>query len=389
MTRKVTLLDGGKAPAGADPTTALVQSGDLVNSTGILGIDPKTGALGGTPEEQFHLAFQNLATLMEKAGLHTDNVGLVSVFIPGPDYRNFINPGWLEVFPDENNRPARKTNHVKLPEGVFVQLQVAGVAGGKRQRLEVQGLAHRDPLPNGVKIGNMVYSSVIVPQDLTTSRNVEGEIPQIEQAFSNTKTFMDLAGASLDNVVHMWVFLSNFDFQKAMVDVWVKTWPRDGDRPARKTLRYPMGGLIQVQATGVVGGKRTNYEIPGVGHADPIPMGAKIGNVFYSSGISGTLPDPGGQPVRGSVEGLEPQIKQAEANVRTLLEQAGGGLDNLALLTVLISDAATIPAVQRSFEQLFPDPTNRPGLKFIDWNIPTSNGGGSASHVQYHVTAVI
>jgi 2-iminobutanoate/2-iminopropanoate deaminase len=357
MTRKVTLLDGGKAPAGADPTTALVQMGDLVNSTGILGIDPKTGALGGTPEEQFHLAFQNLATLMDKAGLHTDNVGLVSVFIPGPDYRNFINPGWLEVFPDENNRPARKTNHVKLPEGVFVQLQIAGVAGGKRQRLEVQGLAHRDPLPNGVKIG--------------------------------TRTFMELAGASMDNVVHMWVFLSNFDFQKAMVDVWVKTWPKDGDRPARKTLRYPMGGLIQLQATGVVGGKRENFEIPGVGHADPIPMGARIGNVFYSSGISGTLPDPSGQPVRGSVEGLEPQIKQAEANVKTLLEQAGGGLDNLALLTVLISDAATIPAVQRSFEQLFPDPTNRPGLKFIDWNIPTSNGGGSASHVQYHVTAVI
>jgi enamine deaminase RidA (YjgF/YER057c/UK114 family) len=169
-----------------------------------------------------------------------------------------------------------------------------------------------------------------------------------------------------------------------MVDTWVKTWPVDGDRPARKTLRYALGGdtLIQVQVTGVIGGKRTNYEIPGVGHHDPIPMGAKIGNIFYSSGIAGVEPEAGGHRIE-AVEDLEGQIAYCQSGFQSLIEQAGGTLDDIVLVTVLIQDFAIIPAVQRHWDVLYPDKTNRPALKFIDYRMPTRN------HVQHHVTAVI
>lgn len=384
--RTVTTLAEYPKILGSDPAVSAVRMGDLVNTNGILGVDPRTGNLGNGPEEQFDLAYQNMTALLQKAGLSLDEVGLVTVFIPGADYRGYINKGFTATFPDENNRPARKTNHVNLPEGCFVQLQVAAVAGGRRERLEVQGLAHRDPIPNGVKIGNMVYSSVIVPQDLATAETVKGEIPQIQQCFDNTRVFMGKAGASLDDVVHMWVFMSDFKYQPDMVDIWVKTWPRDGDRPARKTLRYPMGGLIQVQVTGVCGAGaspagRSNYEIPGVGHHDPIPMGSKVGNIFMSSGISGVEPDlPNGRRIE-AVEGLEPQIKWCQYGVESLLKQAGGGLDDVALLTVLIQDFSVIPVVDRYWKDLYGGDPDRPLLKFIDWRIP------GTSHVQYHVTA--
>lgn len=374
---------GGKLPPGFDPDTMAVQMGNNVYTTGIYPVDSRTGAIPEGPEAQFDLAYDNMVDLLAKAGLTTDEIGLVTVFIPGPDYRNYINKGWLRVFPDEHNRPARKTNHVNLPEGVFIQLQVSAVAGGRRQRIEVEGLAHRDPLPNGVKIGDMVFSSVIVPQDLATAKSVEGPLEQIHKCFDNTKVFMEKAGSSLDDVLHLWTFMSDFKYQPDMVDIWVETWPADGDRPTRKTLRYPMGGLIQVQATGVVGGKRSNYEIPGVGHHDPIPMGAKVGNVFQSSGISGVEPDlPNGRRIE-SVQGLEPQIRWCEHGARSLLEQAGASLDDLAIMQILISDWAVIPVVKASWDKLFPDRSNRPALKFIDWRIP------SGSHVQYHVTAVV
>lgn len=387
QTRKVTYAaeypPGGKLPPGFDPDTMAVQMGSNVFTTGIYGVDPRTGDLAGSPEAQFEVAYDNMVDLLAKAGLTAAEIGLVTVFIPGPDYRQYINKGFTRVFPDESNRPARKTNHVNLPEGCFVELQVAAVAGGRRQRLEVEGLAHRDPIPNGVKIGNMIFSSVIVPQDLATAKNVEGPIEQIQQCFDNTKVFMDKAGASMNEVLHVWTFMSDFKYQPDMVDLWVKAWPVEGDRPSRKTLRYPMGGLIQVQATGVAGGKRSNYEIPGVGHHDPIPMGSMVGNIFMSSGISGVEPDlPNGRRVE-AVQGLEPQIKWCEYGAKSLLEQAGAGLDDLAMMTILISDWGTIPVVKRSWDRLFPDKHNRPALKFIDWRIP----GGS--HVQYHVTAVL
>ena len=390
--RTVTTLAEYPKILGSDPAVSASRMGDLVNTTGILGVDPRTGQLGSGPEEQFDLAYQNMTALLQKAGLTLDEAGLVTVFIPGPDYRQYINKGWTATFPDENNRPARKTNHVNLPEGAFVQLQVAAVAGGRRERLEVQGLAHRDPIPNGVKIGNMVYSSVIVPQDLSTAETVKGEVPQIQQCYDNTKVFMGKAGATLDDVLHMWVFMSDFKYQPDMVDLWVKAWPNDGDRPSRKTLRYPMGGLIQVQATGVIrsagaspagaGAGRTNYEIPGVGHHDPIPMGAKVGNVFMSSGISGVEPDlPNGRHIE-AVKDLDGQIKWAQHGVEALLKEAGGGLDNVALLTVLIQDFNVIPVVDRAWKDLYGGDANRPPLKFIDWRIP------GTSHVQYHVTGV-
>ncbi len=386
LKRKVTVLaeyDGsGSVPLGVDPTVGAVQMGDLVYTSGIIGVDPATGALGDGPERQFDLAYQNLKALMDKAGAGADSIGLVNVFIPGSDYRQYINKGWLVLFPDENNRPARKTNHVKLPDGVFVQLQAVAVTGQKRQRVEIPGLAHRDPLPMGCRLGNMVFSSVIAPQDPADGSNVKGPIEQIQRCFDNTKIFMKQAGGSLDDVIHMWAFMSDFTYQPDMVDIWVNTWPQEGDRPARKTLRYALGGdsLIQVQVTGVIGGKRANFEIPDVGHHDPIPMSARIGNVLYSSGISGVPPFTGDTT---AVRGLAPQIAICQWGAETVIEQAGGSLDDLALLTVLISDFNSIPTVQKHFNRLFPDKTNRPVLKFIDWRMPQGH-----SHVQYHVTSV-
>ena len=60
LKRKVTVLatyDGtGKVPLGVDPTVAAVQMGDLVYTSGVIGVDPVTGDLGATPEQQFALA---------------------------------------------------------------------------------------------------------------------------------------------------------------------------------------------------------------------------------------------------------------------------------------------------------------------------------------------
>lgn len=387
LKRKVTVLatyDGtGKVPLGVDPTVGAVQMGDLVYTSGVLGVDLVTGELGATPEQQFALAYQNLGALMDKAGVGAGCIGLVNVFIPGSDYRQYINPGWLALFPDEDDRPARKTNHVRLPDGVFVQLQAVAVAGQRRQRIEIPGLAHRDPLPMGCRVGNMVFSSVISPQDPANGANVAGPVEQVQRCFDNTRIFMEQAGGSLDDVVHMWVFMSDFTYQPDMVDLWVKAWPNEGDRPARKTLRYALGGdtSCQVQVTGVLGGRpRANFEIPDVGHHDPIPMSARLGNVLYSSGISGVPPETGDTT---PVHGLAPQIAICAWGAETVIEQAGGSLDDLAMLTVLISDFNSIPTVQKHFNRLFPDPANRPVLKFIDWRMPQGH-----SHVQYHVTTV-
>src|SRR5215207_4925047 len=101
----------------------LVRVGNLFFTSGIRGVDVRTGELPEDPAEQFLNAWHNLAALVSGAGLSIDNIGLVTNFIDSQEYRPHINQGWLELFPDKRDRPARKTTSYPLPHGTGVELQ--------------------------------------------------------------------------------------------------------------------------------------------------------------------------------------------------------------------------------------------------------------------------
>jgi 2-iminobutanoate/2-iminopropanoate deaminase len=380
--RKATNLPG-LSPSGANAEGVapdLVQVGNLFFTSAIRGVDLSTGRLGETPEQQFALAWRNMRALVEHAGLSTDNIGLVTNFLDSQDYRAHINPGWLELFPDENNRPARKTTAYPLPAGEAVELQAYGVVGGRRQRLEVEGLAHRDPLPNGVRIGDYVFSSVIVPQDLATAKTVEGPEAQTDQCFDNMRVFMEKAGGGVNDVVLQWVYLSDFKYQPYMVDVYLKAWPEGSYQAARKTFRYPMNGQIQIQVIGRIGGARSNHEI-GHLHHDPIPLGARIGDLFASSGVSGI--DVNGTNALEAVEGAAAQAELGLKNVEELVKAGGGSLADIAHMTLLVQDYADMPILDEAWKRVFPDPADRPARQVMKL------GAQGRSHVQFHMLAVV
>ena len=372
-------ISGNALPLGQAPVTA-VRMGDLVLTGGVPGIDAKTGELSADPETQFAHAFENLRDLLTQAGADTDSVGLVTVFTPGREGRAFINKPWLAMFPSDAGRPARKTNHAPLPKGLAVQVSAAAVIGAKRKAIGVPGLKHKDPLPMGARLGNYVFSSVFAPEDPATGKPVSGALEQIKRAFDNAKLFMGEAGGSEDNINHFWVFMRDFKWQPAMVEEWVHRWPTFGDRPARKTLPYelPAGSEIQLQLTGYLGARRKNFEVPGVGHHDPIPMASRCGPLFQSSGIYGV--DPAGGKV---VEGLERQTDMVQLITQRLMEQAGGAADDICALTVMLQDFANVPYFLKRLRELFPDSARGPALHFVNYRMPEK------WHVQYHVTAVL
>jgi len=362
---------------GQEPVTA-TKIGNMVFTSGVPGIDLKSGRLAEGPERQFAAAFENLQTLLQAAGADADSAGLLTVWIPGRANRAYINKDWLRLYPGAN-RPARKTNQAPLPNGMEVQLMAACVLGEKRAPVEIPGLSHKDPLPMGARLGPMVFSSVIAPEDPAGGKLVEGALPQIDRAFENMKLFMKAAGGSDADINHVWVFMKDFAFQHDMVERWVKDYPDFGDRPARKTLPYDLAGdsQIQVQLTGRLGGKRRNFEVPGVGHDDPIPMGSSIGPLLQSSGMFGI------DPVTGKrAEGLEAQLHKALRNIRGLLDQAGTTPDAIAHMTVMLQDYADAPRIVAGLREVFPDADNAPALKFITYRMPPH------WRVQFHVTAI-
>lgn len=380
MTEKTVYLPIAKdrLPIGQEPIAAS-QVGNLVFTSGVPGIDLSTGALGQGPEKQFELAFANLVALLKLAGAGPEFIGLLTVFIPDRTNRAYINKDWLKLFPG-NDRPARKTNQAPLPRGMEVQLMATAVLGAKREPLEIPGLSHKDPLPMGAKMGQFVFSSVIAPEDPKDGKLVGGALPQIDRCFENMKLLIKSAGGSDAGINHAWVFMKDFAYQPAMVERWVNDYPRFGDRPARKTLPYDLAGdtQIQVQITGHLGGARTNYEIPGVGHDDPIPMGSSIGPLLQSSGMFGIDPANGKR-----VEGLEAQLEIGLRNVLSLLERAQTRREAVGHLTVMLQDFSDAPMIVEALDRVFPSSQRAPVVKFVNYRMPQH------WRVQFHVTAIM
>jgi 2-iminobutanoate/2-iminopropanoate deaminase len=140
-----------------------------------------------------------------------------------------------------------------------------------------------------------------------------------------------------------------------------------------------MGGQIQIQLIGHIGGARSNHEIPGHGHHDPIPMGARIGPLYASSGVSGV--DPNGADKLEPVEGAAGQAHFGLRNVLTLASEGGMTESDVGHITVLVQDHADMQAVDREWCDLFPDPTNRPARQVMQLGLQRR------SRAQFHMLA--
>jgi 2-iminobutanoate/2-iminopropanoate deaminase len=361
-----------------------VRRGEYVFTSMLKGSNPD-GSFDPSGEVQLRRAWEKLPDAIASAGATLDDVVSVGVHVADHALRPHISAKWVELFPDAKNRPARRTTAMKMPAGELAHIQAVAVVGGGRKNFEVPGVPHKDPLPGGAMVGKLLVSSAVNGQ-VPNGALREGVAAQIDQAYLNVQTLLKQAGATLDDIVHFWVFMKEeFDID-TLVEKWCGVFPTDGDRPARKTfLRSDIQGdqWVQMQFTALVGGgKRRNIEVPGVHHRDPIPMAARIGKLFMSSGVPGVKPDPdehtpGGKPA----DTLDEQLLYAFGNLETLMKDQGGTLANVAHLGALIASYDVVPALFDAIAQRWP--ANPPAVQL--WGMPVPS---PTMKVQLYGTAV-
>ena len=101
--------------------------------------------------------------------------------------------------------------------------------------------------------------------------------------------------------------------------------------------------------------QRKNIHIKGMEHGAPIPNGAVIGNMVFSSAI-------GGKDARTGVLSDDP-AEQAEAMFRNLalfMETVGGTPDNIAHVKLYLKDDKYRDVVNGPWIKMFPDEHSRP-----------------------------
>jgi 2-iminobutanoate/2-iminopropanoate deaminase len=102
-------------------------TGDLVFTSGQIGIDPKTGQFPeGGFEAQFHQVFKNLTAVLEASGSSTDHMVKATVFLADMNDYSTLNELYRKQF--KGDPPARTTVQVaRLPRDARIEIEAVAV----------------------------------------------------------------------------------------------------------------------------------------------------------------------------------------------------------------------------------------------------------------------
>lgn len=117
----------------------------------------------------------------------------------------------------------------------------------KRQRLFVPGVEHKAPIPMGVKIGNMVFSSAISGKDPATGKRPSDVKEEVKFVFQHIKTLMEEAGGSTGDIAKFSVAITDNSLREIVNEEWLTMFPDENDRPVRHITLHELGGGMHIQ----------------------------------------------------------------------------------------------------------------------------------------------
>ena len=112
-----------RAPNPIGPYSQAVQSGDFVFLSGQIGINPATGNLSATADEQTVQAMENLHAVLQQSGLGFGDVVQTRIYLVNMSDWSKVNGIYGSYFKD--GYPARVTVQVAgLPKGATVEIEM-------------------------------------------------------------------------------------------------------------------------------------------------------------------------------------------------------------------------------------------------------------------------
>ena len=105
------------------------------------------------------------------------------------------------------------------------------------------------PYSQGIKVGDLVYTSGQIPIDPVTGNFVEGGIKeQTRQSLTNVQAILKEAGLTMENVVKTTVFMADMndfaDMNAVYADFFTEPYPA---RSAVAVKTLPKGALVEIE----------------------------------------------------------------------------------------------------------------------------------------------
>lgn len=110
------------------------------------------------------------------------------------------------------------------------------------------------PYSQAIKLGNMVYTSGMIPVVPETGEVAQGDAAaQTEQVLKNLNEVLKAAGTNFDNVLKTTVFIKNMGDFAAINEVYKKYFTKD--YPARSCVevaKLPKDVLVEIECIAII-----------------------------------------------------------------------------------------------------------------------------------------
>ena len=123
----------------------------------------------------------------------------------------------------------------------------------KRKSIEIEGFAHKNPIPAACRLGNMLMTGIITGTDPATGKLATTLEEQCANIFQHVRSIMTAAGGSTGDIIKMNVWMTDRSRRDVLNAEWVKMFPDADSRPARHTSQAALEGgqLIVCDITAV------------------------------------------------------------------------------------------------------------------------------------------
>ena len=120
------IINTDKAPAAVGPYVQAVKAGNMLFSSGQLGLIPETGALPEGVQAQTRQSLANIQAILDEAGFSKSDIVKTTVFIKDMNDFGAVNAIYADFFGD--SKPARSCVEVaRLPKDGLVEIEFVAV----------------------------------------------------------------------------------------------------------------------------------------------------------------------------------------------------------------------------------------------------------------------
>ena len=331
--------------------SAGVDAGDYIYISG-QGPRRPDGTLPPEFSQQVRQALDNIQTVVKSAGLTTEHVVYLQVYLNDMSKYDEMKKALAAYF--RKSQPAQSVLGVaRMPEP---PIQIDAVA--------VRSLEDKKPVyPTNYKSGDssppgMLTHDRLFISSMPGSDPASGKIPdypasQVDLALDRVESVVKAAGLELKNMVFVNPYLTADIPGRVMNEHYARRF-EFGNTPARATIEVSsLPGGAHIEYTGVAVRDLTQRKAVRPKNMPPSPTASPCvfaGDTLYCSAKDGFIPGPHGGVYATSTQH---QLRQTMRNQLDNLEEAGMTFDQVVATKVYLDDLSDLPLFDEVYAQFF------------------------------------